>query len=397
MNKWWLVVRFEFWRHILRQGFWWNVLFIPLLLVAIAVIVGFFIGGQREQPVGVVDLSGMLIPPTEYLPIEEDTPPIYPYASAEEAKTALLGEEIQAYFVVPADYLSSGQIEFIHAGNSYEGIVEDFSHYLRASLLAHQDNPLLKQLTSGQLDVVFHSLSEESNQGNPAAFFFPFLLGFIMVLGVFTTSGYLIQSVTDEKENRTMEILITSVTPEQLMMGKIVGLTLLGLIQITVWLAFAGMGVYFLVTRLDAPTEFLQLPLPLILIAIAWFIPFYLMISALITAIGISVTAASEAQQAVGILSMVSMFPMWLTFPLLADPNSPLAIFMSLLPFSALITLLVRWSLTPIPSWQLVMSWLLMAGTAVLATFLVGRVLRLGMLNYGQKLRWRELFPAKQS
>jgi ABC-2 type transport system permease protein len=102
----------------------------------------------------------------------------------------------------------------------------------------------------------------------------------------------------------------------------------------------------------------------------------------------------SEGQQATGFISLFSMAPLWFIFIFLNSPNSPLAVALSLIPFTAPISMLVRWQVTEVPAWQLLVSWLLLAGTAVFSLFLVSRLLRVGMLRYGQPLRWREALSA---
>jgi len=264
---------------------------------------------------------------------------------------------------------------------------------LRYSLLAKGD-PLLQTRFQDTPDVEFVSLTEEADNRNPLAMIMPFAVGFVFLIAIFTTSGTLIQAVVDEKENRTMEILITSLRPSELMTGKIIGLVGLGLVQIAVWLGFVFAAI--LIARANVenfPT--IAISPRAILVAVAWFVPFYLMIAALVTAIGVSVTAVSEAQQAVSLISIVSMFPLYFTFLIVANPHSALSLTLSFIPFSSPLTMLARVQATSnIPIWQYALSWGLLALTAWLAVFLVGRVLHLGMLRYGQRLRWREMARA---
>jgi ABC-2 type transport system permease protein len=340
--------------------------------------------------VGVVDLSGRLLPAADYQPADGDSVPLLPFADAGTAKAALEEGEIQAYFVVPADYPTTSEVEYYHMGDSYEGATDDIDEYLRASVLAESDPAVAHRFSADPLSVNFVSLSEEERLGGAASFILPFAFGFIFVIGIFTTAGYLLQAIVDEKENRTMEILVTSLSPERLMIGKILGLVAVGLTQIGIWVAAGVIG--YQIARANIPTiPDITIPFSDVAIAIAWFLPFYLLIACLMAAIGISVTATSEGQQASGILSLLCFSPYWFLALFIENPDSPLAVFLTLFPFSSAITLLMRWQFTDVPTWQLIVSWLILAASAALALFLVSRLLHLGMLRYGQRLSLREI------
>ena len=125
--------------------------------------------------------------------------------------------------------------------------------------------------------------------------------------------------------------------------------------------------------------------------AAAWFVPFYLLIASLIAAIGISVTAVAEGQQMVGIVSLLSMFPLYFSWLIIQNPHSTFTLILSLIPFSSPLVMLTRVQITTVPLWQMVVSWLILAGTAVFALYLASRLLEFGMLRYGKKLTWREV------
>lgn len=187
-----------------------------------------------------------------------------------------------------------------------------------------------------------------------------------------------------------MEILITSLKPEQLMVGKIVGLVGLGFVQITIWAAIAVTGLLIAKSQIPQFPE-MTLPLETAVIAIAWFVPFYVMIAALMTTIGISVTAVSEGQQAAGIISMLSMLPLYFTFFIIERPNSALTQALSFIPFTSPLTMLTRTQVSDVSWMTMVSSWLILAGSAAFSLFLVSKLLRVGMLRYGQKLTLREV------
>jgi ABC-2 type transport system permease protein len=108
-------------------------------------------------------------------------------------------------------------------------------------------------------------------------------------------------------------------------------------------------------------------------------------------AIGVSVTEVSEGQQASGIISLFAAIPFYFMVALISAPDSPLSVALSLIPFSAPLSIIIRWPLTTIPLWQLVLSWSILVACAALSVFLAARLLHVGMLRYGQRLSWRQI------
>lgn len=390
MNKTILVMKHEFWRHFKRRSFLFAVLGLPLLIFAIGAGVVWFFTGRADDPVGVVDQAGIVMEPAAYAALEEDGVSFIMFDTETAAHDALMQKEVQAYFILPADYLQTGHVTLTHNGNAYVEIAGEIADYLRTSLLASGDPVLLERFRDDSLDINFRSLAEAGRQPSELGFVLSFAVGFIFLIAIFATSGLLLQAIVDEKENRTMEILITSLKPAQLMVGKVIGLVALGFIQIAVWLGLVALGLA--IARANVP-NFPTISIgPLaIFVAVAWFVPFYVTVAALISAIGVSITAVSEGQQMISIVSILSMFPLYFTWLIIENPNSAFTLILSLIPFSSPLTMLTRTQVTTVPIWQLVLSWLILAGTAVFSLYLAGRLLQFGLLRYGKKLTWREI------
>ncbi len=395
MYKTWLVARYEYGRHVWRKEFLLMVLGMPLLFILITGAIVLFFTAKRDVPVGVVDQANLLLAQERYVAPEEGTVPFMAFATDAAARTALDNEEIQAYYIVPADYLNTGQLTFVHDGNPYDGIDDDFRDYLRTSLLTQTDlKPETAQhFVEGSLQTDVTLLNSDESRLNPFGLITAFVFAFTCVISVFTTAGYLIQAVVDEKENRTMEILITSLRAENLMTGKIIGLVGLGFTQIGIWL-LGAIGAVLIAQAYVPNFPVIDIPGATLVIGVLWFIPYYMMISALITAVGVSVTSTSEGQQLSGLISMMAVVPFWFMFFFFSSPNSPLVVALSLIPLTSPLSLIIRWSIVEIPLWQMIVSWVLLAAAAAFSIFLVGRLTRVGMLRYGQKLTLRDVMKA---
>jgi ABC-2 type transport system permease protein len=175
------------------------------------------------------------------------------------------------------------------------------------------------------------------------------------------------------------------------MTGKIIGNLSVGLTQLVVWLLFGAFGVGVLM-RFIPQLQNAQIDSTFLIIMVFTFLPAFVMIAAIMAALGATATETREAQQIAGIFTIPIAMPFWFSGILIENPNSPFAIFLSLFPFTAPISLPLRAAFTNIPTWQLILTILLLISFAIGALWLAGRAFRLGMLQYGKRLSLKELF-----
>jgi ABC-2 type transport system permease protein len=217
------------------------------------------------------------------------------------------------------------------------------------------------------------------------------IAGIGFVIAMFTSGGYLMQAVVEEKENRTMEVIITSVSPNQFMAGKIIGDTCVGLTQILAWILMIVVPI--LIGRDTFKfLQGIQISSQTLVVLVFTMLPSFVLVAALMATIGATVTEAREGQQMTGLISLPIWIPYMLTGLLMSDPNSPLALALSMIPLTAPMTMLMRDGLTILPAWQIGLSAAIQILFTVGAIWLAGRAFRLGMLRYGKRLMWRELF-----
>ena len=173
------------------------------------------------------------------------------------------------------------------------------------------------------------------------------------MLSIFITSGYLLQSVTEEKENRVVEILLSSIPALPLMAGKVVGLGAAGLTQVALWLATALIALPF------ANSQFainLTLPWTTILLAIVFFTLGYLSYGAIFAAIGALAPSSREGQQYGSFFGFLAVIPLIFSSVFLTDLNSPIVIVLCLLPLTAPAAVLEVLALSPSPPWPLILA-----------------------------------------
>jgi ABC-2 type transport system permease protein len=201
----------------------------------------------------------------------------------------------------------------------------------------------------------------------------------------------MLQVVSEEKENRTMEIMITSVTPAQLIGGKASGLLAAALTQLMIYIIAGVIGLIIAAQFIPELTYF-KIPWTYLVVMALFFFPAYALIASMMLAIGAAVTDVQQGQQISGILNLVFLLPLFLLPILFTNPNNPLIIIMTLFPTTAFLTISLRWGLGSVPAWQLVASWIILVSSAVFMVWGAARIFRAGMLRYGQALSFRRIF-----
>lgn len=396
MREIWLIARYEYGRHVQRRSFLFMALGMPLLLAAIfGIIVLVSLRAEAEQRLGLVDQTGMF-GNIDVTTLDVQRPiPMTVFPDEQAARAALNATQIDAYVVVPRDYLQTGTVRAVGQRRLSEQAQNQVRALLRQGLLA-QTPPANRTRLADPDKLVLRTLDGSREIGASSAFLLfalPYGFALVFIFTTFTTSGYLLQALTEEKEGRVIELLATTLSPQQMMAGKILGLSGVGLTQVGIWLGLGIVSVLAFVRDYSWLTS-VQLPWSLLGFSLLYFLLGYLLIAACYAIVGAAVPTPQEAQPLVAPISLLSFAPMMLLVVILSRPNGLLAVILSLIPFSAPMTMLMRLPLANIPPWQLAASLLILLGSVVGAIWLSARVMRLGMLRYGKRLSLRELLGA---
>jgi ABC-2 type transport system permease protein len=412
MRKVWKVAAYEYRRHVLRKSFILVLLSVPAI-IALMVALGALSAAidKSRDPVGYVDKAGLFddpipAPQRGSSPDNPSVPrliPLLPFATEEEAQEALGSKEIQAYYVVAAGYYETNQVELVYLKPPSGDVSRQFWDFMQINRLKDLPPDLARRAVADSNLIVRwpDNVQGGGREFSQSAFFsmlLPLLTGIVFVFLFMTASGYLMGAVVEERENRTMEVLITSLSPGQLMAGKILGIVAIALTQLVSWIVVAGLvvavGRYFLDIE---PLQNLSLDMRSMAIIASLSIPAFVTIAALMTAVGATVAEAQEAQQVAALFLMPFFIPIWLGAVIVENPGGPLAIGLSLFPPTSVATFSLRLGFAPVPAWQIATSAALICLTALGAIWIAGRAFRLGMLRYGQRLNWRILLSREPS
>ena len=400
MRNAWLVARAEYRRLVRQRSFLLATAGMPLLIV-LASVVGIIAArsGESRAPIGYVDQAGVIRADLRAeATARPDDVEMRRYPDAAAAGDALTRGEIQVFFTVPADYLQRHHVEvaYLRSRPSVAAGAQ-FDRLLRASLVA--DLPAEAQdMALRGINLRFRSTEtgREAGEGVFLNIILPFVIGLFFVIAVMSSGGYLLQAVSTEKENRTVEVMFTSISPLAFIGGKAAGLIAVAMTQIGVW-AVTAVAAFMVASRFIPVLREGAVPWLLVAVSLILFVPTYALVAGLMIIIGSVVTEQQHGQQISGIINLLFFVPFFFLVLAFSEPDSPLLVAFTLFPTTSLITVSMRWGVTAIPAWQLVVGFLLLVLTALASIWLAARVFRTGMLSYGQPLDLRKLFAGRRT
>lgn len=418
MSKIFLIIQREFLSRVQKKSFLLTTILVPLIFPAIFGVIIYFM--EREQDsieartLLVLDESGGFNLTEDddfrYTPVEGDL---------DQAKLAFQESDAYGLLYLP-DYnletpegfaLYTKSAPSMTTVSAIDDMVEEQIRQRKLDVY-EVDQELLDRLKTN-VSIRTYDMSEgeekESNQG--VTFAVGYLTGFLIYIFMFAYGGQVMQGVIEEKSNKIVEVIISTVKPFQLMLGKILGVASVGLFQVLIWvvlmgviftsvLAFFGvdmsqnMGGASQLSNEDAQEVMSlinQIPFTrVILTFIFYFLGGYLLYGALFAAVGSAVDTPAEAQQ--------FMFPIMI--PLIAgiigmnsviqNPDGPLSFWLSVIPFTSPIIMMGRIAYG-VPAWELILSMVLLILGFLITTWVAGRIYRIGILMHGTKVNYKVL------
>lgn len=407
MREIWIVARHEYLVNIRRPGFVLMTLLIPLLgllALGVAVLAGGQAGAFLEQQfapqlasIGVVDHTGLFTP---ILPEFADRFRLY--ATEEEGRSAVRSGEVSVLLVLPPDYVERGAVQVVSRGSGFDAAVLEDSQRVQAFFVAHlvrdRVDPALHARIAEPMDLVFMGLEGEATDrggmlGAMLSVMIPYVLSTLLLITIFTSSGYLLYGVADEKASRVIEIVLSSVSAAQLLAGKVIGLGAVGLTQVVVWIVSAmalsggAAGLLGVVIPLMARPE-------VFVLAMVYYALGFLVYAVLMGSVGALGTTMRESQQLAGIFSMMAALPLMVSGFLFSNPNAPLVRALCWFPLTAPTMMMIRLPLTTVPALDIVGSIVLLLLNVPGVLWVGAKVFRMGLLMYGKRPDLRQVWRA---
>ena len=430
MNKLRLIIAREYMSIVGRKSFIFMTLGMPLLFILImAVPIGLAWlndKGSDTQQIAVIDETGRYAAALKsddmynFVAIKGDT-----VTNAREFYDKA-GGSLNAVIIIPRDVDSTGVVNIFSEGTITPALVSSVRNVLSdtietAHLTAMGIPNIQEMVDKAHVDVDVRSI-KWSEAGGEQESSTDVAMGLGLMLSIFTYmfvlmyGAMIMNSVIEEKTNRIVEVVVSSCRPFQLMLGKIIGVGLVGLTQMAIWIALLAIvgtvaGSAFGLNSMASPDaiaaagaaanaegmdgfmrEVMSINfMPIIVNFILYFIGGYMLYSALFAGLGSAVDQASDSSQFTTPVILIMLIAFYAGMACMENPSGPTAVWCSIIPFTSPVVMMIRLPFG-VPFWQLVLSLALLFGTALAITWLAARIYRRGILHYGKKASFKDLF-----
>ncbi|WP_407405549.1 ABC transporter permease [Chryseobacterium sp.] len=431
MNNIFLITKREFLTQVKKKSFVILTLLAPLMIIGFGAVVGLmFKANESHNVIEVVDNSGIF---TGKLKSTDQLEYVFVPVQDENSKVSTLKEnkDIDGILILPQ--ITSNNFDDIEKNSrllvntklgfdTKQDIISDISNVIKKEKIKQlgiaetqlenlDKNFSLKTINVNDDDKEDSNLSFGVKTGLSMGLMYVTFM-FIIIYGV-----RVMRSVLEEKNNRVVEIIISSVKPFELMMGKILGVTMVALTQFIIWITMSVAGALFLNTGFSAlqnnipgqsdsvlnkfdilklGTEIshtlLDLNFPLIIfVFIVFFLLGYIFYSSIYAAIGSAVDNETETQQFTLFAILPLSLGMYGSFSVMNNPDGPLGVWLSIIPFTSPVAMIARIPFG-VPAWQIALSIFLLLITTIFMIFLAGKIYRVGILMYGNKATLKEIW-----
>jgi ABC-2 type transport system permease protein len=433
MDKILLIIQREYLTRVRKKSFWIASILVPLLIAGVyAILIYLVVNSNVTKTVEITDESGLF---KDKIKSEGDITYKFVNQSFEEAKKGLLKSDADVLVSIPKDILSNSDgVKMVGKKSIGFGTQHDIEGAIQTELRnikLKNANIDLKVLEDNKVKVSSDTFTlqedgKEQSSSSTGAMILAGIFGFILYMSAFLYGSQVMNGVIEEKSNRIIEVMISSVRPFQLMMGKIIGVGLVGITQFLLWgvLTFtastattammsgkveekaqtmknSGAGKEEIdkmkkevsnknpFSEISQTVENISLA-KIIICFLLFYIGGYMIYSSLFAAVGSAVENASEAQQFLLPVTLPILVSFFLGQAIIQDPDSNLAFWASMFPLTSPIDMMVRLPFG-VPNWQIALSFALLVLGFMGTTWLAGKIYRVGILMYGKKPSWKEI------
>lgn len=395
MSKVWLIAATTYRRRV-RSGMFLVLTFgLPVIMVIAGLVPVLRDRGSNLPHVGYVDQTGRLAPVSQ-VSTENASLTLTAYADTAAAQAAFLRGDIAGYLVIPDGYFQGRPATFYGTEGPGEKLEDTLAAFMHQAMLPDEPPWLLDRLANPtRVTYIARDSGVEIAEG-PALIVriaLPAILALLFAFAIFTGAGQMGAVMVREKDQRAMEMIITSLAPRELVAGKVLGMSLLSLTQVTVWAIGGGIAAGLALSR-SADLQGLSIPWEALAWGLLLGVSGYYLYAVLASGLGIIAGDSQQAQQLAGVLGFLGLVPLYFLGILVDNPDGPLAVALTLFPLSSPMVALFRMSLTDVPTWQLVASLGLIVASLAGSVWLVARIFRAAMLMYGQVLRPKQVVRA---
>ncbi len=405
------VAMWEFSEKVKTKAFIISLVLMPVIMVGFGILPTFLSMKEDEKPItiGIVDETGTIV-----RPLGEELDQKYKLSGGQpnyviknlatgegilptrtEANKMVAQGSIEGYFLVPQSVYDSGRVEYLAENVGNIKLQERFSRAIEDVVMEKRFKdqniaPSLMKKLVANIDIKSIKLSqkgEEKESGFIETFFSAYIVIMMMFFLVLTSGQLLIRSVVEEKSNRVIEVLLSSCSAQDLMTGKILGLSGLGILQMLIW-ATMGLAVslQFRGLTIIAPEN--------LLVSLAYLVFGFLLYAGIFVAVGSPVTTEQEAQQLTGYVTMFLIAPIIFVLPVMQNPDSLMVRILSYVPLLTPTLMVLRIAIQMPPWYEILGTIGLLAVSSLFMMWVAGKIFRTAILVYGKRptipelIRW---------
>ncbi|MBN2281880.1 MAG: ABC transporter permease, partial [Candidatus Marinimicrobia bacterium] len=389
-----VVAKWEFLTRVKSKLFLLSTILFPILIIGISVVPSLLMTkvDTENKLIGVLDSTGFLggkieVKLTEDYKLNngEQKYQVMQFKSheAELAASLLDSSVIDGYLIIPANVVDSNKVTYFSKTlGDFKGVAEVRSTantvISRERMILENIDPDVVDKLNRRIDFITLEPGKTAEQSDELlSYFVPFIFVMMLFFTIFMTSQILLRSVLQERSNKLVETLLSSVSASELMSGKILGLGLLGLLQLAVYLVI-GVGVSsYQGLDLISGVE--------VLFFIVYFIFGYLLYSAIFAAIGSIFDNEQEAQQATSVLSLITVVPIMLSSFVVANPNATMTVVLSYIPVMTPFFMILRIGVQMPSMVQIVTTTVVLVASVGVTMLIAGKIFRTAILLYGKR------------
>jgi len=403
MNKTFTVFKHEIVTTVMRKSFFITLFLIPLVGFLVTIIIGqsksnpssslvntIFTPKNEIELFGVVDHSNLINKiPEQY----QDSFTLF--MTTDEAINALNDQQIIGYYLIDKEYIKDGKVTLVK--QDYDPLGEDqnwkLETILNETLLDNSPKEFNRLQNLMNFEIELLSTEPERDPNSGLTFFLPYIVTMMFYIIILGSSSLMLNSITNEKTNRVMEILMTSITPSQMLTGKIVALGLVGLMQTIIWSVSGFLLLRMSGKTMDIASSF-QLPISILIWGILFFIGGYTLYANLMAGLGAMVPNLKEASQATTVLIIPMIIPLMFISAIIDKPNGLISLILSMFPLTSPVTMMTRLASGNVPIWQILLSLFLIFAFAYFVIRSVSNLFRAQTLLSGQEFKLKYFFNA---
>ena len=422
-----LVLKREYLTRVRAKSFILSTILTPIALLGVGALMVWLMTSDTDtkKSVGIFDETGVLV--ERMIELNEERYSNVSSLEIDSVKAMVQREELDAYLLLQEKHIETNEnAELIYSGSgglAFTGSVRgDLREVIQEERLNRANvSDEIKELFERRPGLDSRKLSAEGEAEDDKAGFLSalgFVLGLLIFIGLFGYGAILMRSVIEEKTNRIVEVITSSVKPMELLVGKVVGVCLLGFTQFAIWVVMyigisiaavpvAGLLMQDQLTELadnqevnqatqeagfdPASLEVLSIDPMIFVYFFLFFILGFFVYAALFAAVGSAVDSEQDTQQFMPILMIPIMLGYFMNTRVMVDPDSTLAVFASIFPLTSPINMITRITVTDVPFWEILVSLVALVLTFFGVMWLSAKIYRVGILMYGKKATWGDL------